>query len=154
MPPDAPLEENKHWLPVPKNTVYAAEHLPVWFSVPINTLCFPLKEQLYAGNKVQCSDYYQLSLVATVGLCTQEEVYHTVNPPPVPPSLNLYLGFTMYMEVVSSISNSGKANTRFHRLNNHNCIHKKRGKMLGTALPCFRSCNPLWLRLSKNTLGP
>ena len=85
MPPDGPLEENKHWLPVPKNTVYAAEHLPFCFSVPINTLCFPLKEQLYAGNKEQCSDYYQLSMVATVGLHAHEGVYHTFNPPPVPP---------------------------------------------------------------------
>ena len=94
MPPDGPLEENKHWLPVLKNTAYAAEQLPDCFSVLINTLCFPLKEQLYAGNKEQCSDYYQLSLVAMVGLCTHEEVYHTFKPLLVPPSLNPYLGFT------------------------------------------------------------
>ena len=85
MPLDGPLEENKHWLLVLKNTVYAAEHLPVCFSVLINTLCFPLKEQLYAADKEQHSDYYQLSMVATVGLRAHEGVYHTVNPPPVPP---------------------------------------------------------------------
>ena len=85
MPPDGPLEENKHWLPVPKNTVYAAEHLPVCFSVLINTLCFPLKEQLYAADKEQHSDYYQLSMVARVGLHTHKGVYHTSNPSPVPP---------------------------------------------------------------------
>ena len=50
-----------------------------------NTLCFPLKEQLYAANKEQCNDYYQLSMVATVGLRAHEAVYHTVNPPPLPP---------------------------------------------------------------------
>ena len=72
MPPDGPLEENKHWLLVPKNTVYAAEHLPVCFSVLTNTLCFPLKEQLYAANKEQRSDHCQLSMVATVGLCAHE----------------------------------------------------------------------------------
>ena len=85
MSPVGPLEENKHWLPVPKNTVYAAEHLPVCFSVLTNTLCFPLKEQLYAANKEQCSGYYQLSMVATVGLHAHEGVHHTFNPPPVPP---------------------------------------------------------------------
>ena len=85
MPPVGPLEENKHWLLVLKNTVYAAEYLPVCFSVLTNTLCFPLKEQLYAANKEQCSDYYQLSMVATVGLHAHEGVHHTFNPPPVPP---------------------------------------------------------------------
>ena len=85
MPPDGPLEENKHWLQVLKNTVYAAEHLQVCFSVLINTLCFPLKEQLYTATKEQRSDYYQLSMVATVGLHAHEGIYHTVNPPPVPP---------------------------------------------------------------------
>ena len=85
MPPDGPLEENKHWLLVLKNTVYAAEHLPVCFSVRINTLCFPVKEQLYAADKEQHSDYYQLSMVATVVLHTHKGVYHTFNPPPVSP---------------------------------------------------------------------
>ena len=84
MSPVGPLEENKHWLLVLKNTVYAAEHLPVCFSVLTNTLCFPLKEQLYAAIKEQRSDYYQLSMVATVGLHAHEGVYHAVNPPPVP----------------------------------------------------------------------
>ena len=72
MPPEGPLQENRHWLLVPKNTVYAAEHLPVCFSVLTNTLCFPLKEQLYAANKEQRSDHCQLSMVATVGLCAHE----------------------------------------------------------------------------------
>ena len=27
-------------------------------------------------------------------------------------------------------------------------------KMLGTALPGFRNCNPSWLGLSRKTLGP
>ena len=85
MPPDGPLEENKHWLQVLKNTVYAAEHLQVCFSVLINTLCFPLKEQLYTATKEQRSDYYQLSMVATVGLRAHKGVYHTFNPPPVHP---------------------------------------------------------------------
>ena len=69
---DGPLEENKHWLPVLKNTVYVAEHLPVSFL--LNTLCFPLKEQLYTANKEQHNDYYQLSMVATVGLRTHKGV--------------------------------------------------------------------------------
>ena len=82
---DGPLEENKHWLQVLKNTVSVAEHLPVCFSVLINTLCFPLKEQPYAAHKEQPSDYYQLSMVATVGLRAHEGVYHTFNSPLVPP---------------------------------------------------------------------
>ena len=93
MPPDGPLEENKHWLPVLKNTVYAAEQLPDCFSVLINTLCFPLKEQLYAADKEQHSDYYQLSMVATVGLRTHEGVCHTSNPPLVPPCSKLTTSF-------------------------------------------------------------
>ena len=66
MSPVGPLEENKHWLLVLKNTVYAAEHLPVCFSVLLNTLCFSLKEQH--------STHYQLSMVATVGLRTHKGV--------------------------------------------------------------------------------
>ena len=135
MPPDGPIEENKHWLPVLKNTVYAAKNLPVCFSVLINTLCFPLKEQLYAGNKEQCSDYYQLSLVATVGLCTHEGVYHTVNPPPVPPSLYPYLGFTSIRKLFSQDPILEQQILGFTGLTITIAFTKKGGKMLGTTLP-------------------
>ena len=85
MPSDGPLEENKHWILVPKNTVYVAEHLSVCFSVLRNTFCFLLKEKLYAVNMEQHRDYYQLSMVAIVGLHTHKGVYHTFNSLPVPP---------------------------------------------------------------------
>ena len=70
---------------MPKNTVYGPEYLPVRFSVLIDTLCFPLKEQLYTASKEQYGDYYQLSMITMVGLHTQKRGYHTFNPPPVPP---------------------------------------------------------------------
>ena len=48
--------------------------------------------------------------------------------PWMPPCLNPYLCFMMYTEVACSRLHSGTANSRFHRLNNYNCIHKqKRG---------------------------
>ena len=60
----------------------------------------------------------------------------------------------MYMEVVFSDHIQKQEIVGFTGLTTTIAFINKKGEMLGTALPGFRSCNPPWLRLSERLWDP
>ena len=81
----------------------------------------------------RCSTIVYNGLILKTG--SMDWIYEFGSWQPLPPSLNPYLCFTMYMEVVYSRLHSGTANIR---LNNYNCVHTRERGDVGNCLAWFQ----------------
>ena len=83
LPPDRPLEEKRHWLSVPTNTLCVSAHLPACHSALSDTLYLPITSK-WCVHAIDSEEFQaDSSLTGAIGFKGEKDGDNS-NPPEVP----------------------------------------------------------------------